>query len=86
LESNSATEYSFVLELCSTLELYISFIFAEKNAFYSANIKEVIILNLKLMVISHWRVALLLLLLTWLTVRIISGIAFAEAIDCPGGG
>jgi len=40
-------------------------------------------LNWKMVIASHWKVALVLSLLT---IRMICGTAFAEPIDCPGVG
>jgi hypothetical protein len=65
---------------------YISFISAEEKPIFSTKIKEVIGLNWKTMIISHWKPALTLLSLSLFAITIISGTVFTSQIDCPGGG
>jgi len=43
-------------------------------------------MNWKITIASHWKAALLLLQLSLFAIMMISGIAFAGQIDCPGGG
>jgi hypothetical protein len=77
---------NIVLELCSSSKAYINFIFAEKKPIYSTKVKEVVGLNWKVIIASHWKVALLFIQLSLLALHMISGVASAEPIDCPGGG
>lgn len=42
-------------------------------------------MNCKMVILSNWKVCLLLLQLGLLAIRIATGIALAEPIDNPGG-
>jgi hypothetical protein len=78
---------NIVLELCSSSKAYINFIFAVKKPIYSTKVKEEVVgLNWKVIVASHWKFALLIIQLSLLAIHMISGVASAEPIDCPGGG